>query len=136
MLRTRSAMMMSAALAFATLSSPAIACIVASDMYLTIHPTVPKAIPSDAIVLKVLLDKEPNIADRSYRSSTLSVLKVVKGRYRWRSINLNLRPSSSCNGLGVVGRPGYVVLRRYPFGYQVIGGRFKPRDAGVAALRR
>jgi len=92
----------------------------ASDFDHYILPTLPKVVDRDAIVLKVVLKKMPDWSAQSHDEAAVSVLGVIKGRFSGRSVSLFLRPKSSCDAVGVIGRPGYVVLRRDAYGWKVI----------------
>ena len=132
--RVASAIDTCAALVLAVTSSPAVACISADAVDHHILPTLPKTVDADAVVLKVLLEKIPNWGAQIHDEATVSVLRVIKGKFQGRSISLALRPRTSCDAVGVVGRPGYVILKHYPSGwvvsaYHVVRGRTTDRGS-------
>jgi len=137
--RTASAIIKCAALSLALAATPAFACISADALDHHILPTLPKAIDADEIVLEVLLKKMPNWNSQYHDEATVSVLRIVKGRFKGRSISLALRPRTSCDVVGVVGRPGYVVLKHYASGwivstYHVVRGHTADRGSVITPL--
>jgi hypothetical protein len=139
LVRAASAIITCAALSLAVTSAPAVACISADAVDHHILPTLPKNIDADAVVLKVLLKKTPDWNTQRHDEAIVSVLGVVKGTFQGRSISLALRPRTSCDTVGVVGRPGYVVLKRYPSGwivsgYHVVRGHTTGRGSVITPL--
>jgi len=137
--RTASAIIKGAALSLALAATPAFACISAEALDHHILPTLPKTIDADELVLEVLLKKIPKWNTQYHDEATVSVLRVVKGRFKGRSISLALRPRTSCDAVGVVGRPGYVVLKHDPFGwivstYHVVRGHAADRGSVITPL--
>ena len=137
--RTASAIIKCAALSLALAATPSFACISADALDHHILPTLPKAIDADEIVLEVLLKKMLNWNSHYHDEATVSVLGIVKGRFKGRSISLALRPRTSCDVVGVVGRPGYVVLKHYASGwivstYHVVRGHTADRGSVITPL--
>ena len=99
---------------------PASACVSADALNHHILPTLPDVIDRDAVVLRVLLRRMPDWNAQRHDEATVSVLGVIRGRFLGRSVSLFLRPKTSCDVVGVVGRPGYVILKPYPSGGWVI----------------
>ena len=137
--RTVSVIIKGAALSLLLAATPALACINADALDHHILPTLPKAIDADEIVLEVLLKKMPNWNSQYHDEATVSVLRIVKGRFKGRSISLALRPRTSCDVVGVVGRPGYVVLKHYASGwivstYHVVRGHAADRGSVITPL--
>jgi hypothetical protein len=114
--RTASAIIKGAALSLALAATPAVACTSADAVDHHILPTLPESSNADEIVLEVLLKKMPNWNAQYHDEATVSVLRVFKGGLKDRSISLALRPMTSCDAVGIVGRPGYVVLKHHPSG--------------------
>lgn len=134
-----SAITKGAALSLALTATPALACISADAVDHHILPTLPKIIDADAVVLQVLLKKMPNWNAQLHDEAAVSVLRVVKGKFEARSVSLALRPRTSCDAVGVVGRPGYVVLKHYPSGwivsaYHVVRGHTADRGSVITPL--
>lgn len=126
--RSASAIIKGAALSCALTATPAFGCISGDMMDHYILPTIPKDVDADETVLKVLLKRTPNWNAQLHDEATVSVLKVVKGNFRGRSISLPIRPKTSCDIVGVVGRPGYIIIKHYPSdwvvsAYHVVRGR-------------
>ena len=128
-----------AAVACCLAASPASACISTDALDHHILPTLPKAIARDAVVLKVLLKRMPDWNSQQHDETTVAVLSVIKGQFTGRILSLSLRPRTSCEVVGVVGRPGYVVLKKYRSvwivsAYHVLNGRTAGRGSIITPI--
>lgn len=99
---------------FATSAS---ACLSASLIEHHILPKVPSDVRKDLVVLKVILDKKPY---SEYDFVTVRVLSVIRGRFNPARVNLHTEAKTSCETLGVIGKPGYVVLSRDKLGWNIV----------------
>jgi hypothetical protein len=128
-----------AAMAWFAIAAPASACMSVDALDHQILPTIPEHVEHDAVVLKVLLKRKPDWNKPHAGETTVSVLRVIRGVFSSRTLSLDLVPKSSCDVVGVVGRPGYVVLKHYPSGwivsaYHVVDGRATTRGAILTPL--
>lgn len=94
---------------------------------------------ADEVVLKVILKHEPNWYAQGHDEAKVSVLQVIKGPFRGRTVSLALNRHSSCDTIGVVGKSGYVVMKQYGSSwvvsaYHVSGGKTQGRGSAVIPI--